>query len=127
MIVEDNELNMEIAKYMLEENGMRVECAVDGLDAVRKFEKSEPGYYDGICMDIMMPNMNGWDAARKIRSMKRTDAHSIPMIAMSANAFTEDIINSHISGMNRHIAKPLDMKKLLSAIQECVESSNGTS
>ena len=64
--------------------------------------------------------MNGWDAARKIRSMKRQDAQSIPVIAMSANSFTEDIINSRISGMNRHIAKPLDMKKLIKAIQECV-------
>ena len=122
LVAEDNELNMEIAKYMLEENGMQVECAVDGTDAVSKFEQSEPGYYDMICMDIMMPNMNGWDAARKIRSMKRPDAHSIPMIAMSANSFTEDIINSHIAGMNRHIAKPLDMKKLLSAIRECARS-----
>lgn len=119
LVVEDNELNMEIAKYMLEENGMQVECAEDGVEAVNKFEQSEPGYYDIICMDIMMPNMNGWDAARKIRSMKRTDARSVPMIAMSANSFTEDIINSHIAGMNRHIAKPLDMKKLLSAIKEC--------
>ena len=107
---------------MLEDTGMQGECAVDGTDAVSKFEQSEPGYYDMICMDIMMPNMNGWDAARKIRSMKRPDAHSIPMIAMSANSFTEDIINSHIAGMNRHIAKPLDMKKLLSTIRECARS-----
>ena len=122
LVAEDNELNMEIAKYMLEENGMQVECAEDGVEAVNKFEQSEQGYYDIICMDIMMPNMNGWDAARKIRSMKRADAHSIPMIAMSANSFTEDIINSHIAGMNRHIAKPLDMKKLLGAIKECAGS-----
>ena len=122
LVAEDNELNMEIVKFMLEENGIQADCAGDGLDAVSKFEKSEPGYYDVICMDIMMPHMNGWDAARKIRSMKREDAHSIPIIAMSANSFTEDIINSRISGMNRHVAKPLDMKKLLHVIQECIGS-----
>ena len=120
LVVEDNELNMEIATCMLEANGMQVECARDGLEAVNKFEQSEPGYYDVICMDIRMPHMNGWDAARKIRSMKRQDAHSIPVIAMSANSFTEDIINSSIAGMNRHIAKPLDMQKLINAIEECV-------
>ena len=120
LVVEDNELNMEIATCMLEENGMQVECAMDGLEAVNKFEQSEPGYYDVICMDIRMPHMNGWDAARKIRSMKRQDAQSIPVIAMSANSFTEDIINSRISGMNRHLAKPLDMKKLINTIEECV-------
>ena len=120
LVVEDNELNMEIATCMLEENGIQVECAIDGLEAVNKFEQSEPGYYDVICMDIRMPHMNGWEAARKIRSMKRQDAHSIPVIAMSANSFTEDIINSRISGMNRHLAKPLDMKKLINTIEECV-------
>ena len=108
LIAEDNELNMEIAKFMLENNGIRVECAADGEEAVKKFEKAQPGYYDVIFMDIMMPNMNGWDAARKIRSMKRTDAGTIPIIAMSANAFSEDIINSRISGMNQHLTKPLE-------------------
>lgn len=77
LVVEDNELNMEIAQFMLEKNGIYVECATDGLEAVERFEKSEPGYYDTIFMDIMMPNLNGWDATRKIRSMKRPDAGSI--------------------------------------------------
>ena len=125
LIVEDNELNMEIAKFMLEEHGMLAECAVDGLEAVEKFERSEPDYYDVIFMDIMMPHMNGWDAARKIRAMERPDAGSIPIIAMSANAFAEDIINSRISGINRHIAKPLDDTKLLNALRECVRDKNG--
>ena len=70
LIAEDNELNMEIAKFMLENNGIRVECAADGEEAVKKFEKAQPGYYDVIFMDIMMPNMNGWDAARKIHEEK---------------------------------------------------------
>ena len=121
LVAEDNELNMEIARHLLEEIGMQVECAVDGMDAVKKFQNSKPGYYDVICMDIMMPNLNGWDAARKIRTMKRADAEKIPMIAMSANAFAEDIINSRISGMDQHIAKPLDMNRLRNALQECVK------
>ena len=121
LVAEDNELNMEIARYMLEENGMQVECAVDGMDAVKKFQNSEPGYYDVICMDIMMPNLNGWDAARKIRTMKRADAEKIPIIAMSANAFIEDIIKSRISGMDQHVAKPLDMNQLRNVLQECVK------
>ncbi len=121
LVAEDNELNMEIARYMLEENGMQVECAVDGMDAVKKFQNSEPGYYDVICMDIMMPNLNGWDAARKIRTMKRADAEKIPIIAMSANTFIEDIIKSRISGMDQHVAKPLDMNQLRNVLQECVK------
>ena len=120
LIVEDNELNMEIAKFMLENNGIRVECAADGEEAVKKFEKAQPGYYDVIFMDIMMPNMNGWDAARKIRSMKRRDAGTIPIIAMSANAFSEDIINSRISGMNQHLTKPLEEAKILAELKECL-------
>ena len=122
LVVEDNELNMEIVQFMLEDQGIVVECAADGLEAVKKFEESEPGYYDVIFMDIMMPNMNGWDATRKIRSMQRPDADTIPIIAMSANSFAEDIINSRISGMNRHIAKPLDAVKLLNAFKECLSS-----
>ena len=120
LIVEDNELNMEIAKFMLENNGINVDCAVDGLEAVNRFESSAPGYYNVIYMDIMMPNMNGWDATRKIRSMKRMDAENIPIIAMSANAFAEDIINSRISGMNLHLAKPLSEMKLVNALKECM-------
>ena len=119
LVVEDNGLNMEIARFMLENNGVCVECAYDGLEAVKKFEESVPGYYDGIFMDIMMPNMNGWDTARKIRSMKRPDAGDIPIIAMSANTFAEDIINSRISGMNEHIEKPLEEHRLVSVFREC--------
>ena len=120
LVVEDNELNRDIAKFMLESHGIYVDCAVDGREAVTKFTESEPGYYDMILMDIMMPNLNGWDATRRIRSMKRSDAANVPIIAMSANAFAEDIINSRISGMNRHLAKPMDEKKLMDAVKECI-------
>ena len=124
LIAEDNELNLEIAKLMLEEKGICVECAADGKEAVAKFEESEPGYYDVIFMDIMMPYMNGWDATRKIRTLQRPDADKIPIIAMSANAFAEDIINSHISGMNWHLTKPVDADKLMTALKECIRKSN---
>ena len=124
LIAEDNELNLEIAKLMLEETGICVECAADGKEAVAKFEESEPGYYDVIFMDIMMPYMNGWDATRKIRTLQRPDADKIPIIAMSANAFAEDIINSHISGMNWHLTKPIDADKLMTALKECIRKNN---
>ena len=124
LIAEDNELNLEIAKFMLEAKGICVECAADGKEAVAKFEESEPGYYDVIFMDIMMPYMNGWDATRKIRTLQRPDADKIPIIAMSANAFAEDIINSHISGMNWHLTKPIDADKLMTALKECIRKSN---
>lgn len=120
LVAEDNDLNRELAKFMLEEQGIRVDCAVDGQEAVARFAESEPGYYDVILMDIMMPHLNGWDATRKIRSMKRPDAANVPIIAMSANTFAEDIINSRISGMNRHLAKPMDEKKVLETVKECV-------
>ena len=124
LIAEDNELNLEIAKLMLDEKGICVECAADGKEAVAKFEESEPGYYDVIFMDIMMPYMNGWDATRKIRTLQRPDADKIPIIAMSANAFAEDIINSHISGMNWHLTKPIDADKLMTALKECIRKNN---
>ena len=112
LLAEDNELNMEIAKLLLEDKGLLVDCAYDGIEAVKRFEQSVPGYYDIVFMDIMMPNLNGWDAARKIRSMKRPDADKVAIIAMSANTFAEDIINSRIAGMNDHIAKPIDKEKI---------------
>lgn len=124
LIAEDNELNLEIAKFMLEEQGIRVECAADGKEAFEKFKESEPGYYDVIFMDIMMPYMNGWDATRKIRTLQRPDADKIPIIAMSANAFAEDIINSHIAGMNWHLTKPVDADKLMTALKECIRKNN---
>ena len=116
--MEDNELNMEIAKFMLESSGILTDEASDGEEAVAKFAASAPGDYDMIFMDIMMPKMNGWDAARTIRAMQREDAGSVLIFAMSANAFAEDIVNSRIAGMNEHLTKPLDEKKLLEVIRK---------
>lgn len=124
LVVDDNELNVEIAKCMLENSGMKVTCAADGQEAVELFEKSEPGYYGAIFMDVMMPRMDGLEATKTIRNMKRSDAWNVPIIAISANAFIEDIFNSKQAGMNAHLAKPLDVNKLLEALKKClVENS----
>lgn len=118
-MAEDNDLNMEIVKYMLERNGIQVVCAKDGQEAVSLFEQSQINELDFILMDIMMPKLNGLDATRKIRALKRADAKEIPIIAMSANAFVEDMINSKVAGMNMHLAKPLDETKIIDALRQC--------
>ena len=120
LVVEDNELNREIAKTLLESNGLEVTCAADGQEAVELFEKSSPGYFGVIYMDIMMPRMNGMDAVRAIRALNRQDARNIGIIAMSANAFAEDIIGSRLAGMNVHLAKPLDADKMIDALRQCL-------
>lgn len=120
LVVEDNELNAEIAKFMLEDNGMIVDCAFDGMEAIQKYTKADIGYYDCILMDIMMPHMNGWDTARKIRSSKKEDSRTIPIIAMSANSFSDDINKSYLSGMNAHLSKPLDINSLLNELKRAV-------
>ena len=119
LVAEDNDLNMEIVEYMLERNGIRVVCAKDGQEVIDLFEKSEVNEFDFILMDIMMPKLNGLDATRKIRALKRLDAKTIPIIAMSANAFVEDVMNSKLAGMNMHLAKPLDEIKLINALKQC--------
>ena len=119
LVAEDNDLNMEIVEYMLERNGIQVVCAKDGQEVIDLFEKSEVNEFDFILMDIMMPKLNGLDATRKIRSLKRQDAKTVPIIAMSANAFVEDIMNSKVAGMNMHLAKPLDETKLINALKQC--------
>ena len=124
LVVEDNELNMEISRCILEDSGMEVTCAVDGQEAFEIFEKSAPDYFGVIYMDIMMPRMNGLDAARTIREMKRRDARRVPIIAMSANAFAEDIINSRLAGMNVHLAKPLDAEKMIVALKQCMADNS---
>ncbi len=124
LIVEDNELNTEIARLLLEDQGLMSECASDGLEAVEMFEKSEPGYYNVILMDIMMPKLNGLDATRRIRALKRKDAGEIPIIAMSANAFAEDMIKSQLAGMNAHLSKPLDGKKIVETIRKTLSIKN---
>lgn len=119
LVAEDNDLNMEIVEYMLERNGIQVVCAKDGQEVIDLFEKSEVNEFDFILMDIMMPKLNGLDATRTIRSLKRQDAKTVPIIAMSANAFVEDMLNSKIAGMNMHLAKPLDETKLINALKQC--------
>ena len=118
LLVEDNELNMEIAEFMLRNEGADVTKAWNGRKAVEIFEKSRPDEFDVILIDIMMPVMNGYEAARMIRSMDREDAKVIPIIAMTANAFTEDKLRAKEAGMNEHIAKPVDTKRLVKIICE---------
>lgn len=112
LLVEDNEINREIALTFLEMTGMQVEEAVDGKEAVNKFIDSPPRYYDLIFMDIQMPIMNGYEATAAIRSLDRRDAKRVPIIAMTANAFVEDVQAAKNAGMNEHMAKPLDIEQL---------------
>lgn len=125
LLVDDIEINREIAAEVIESTGASVECAINGQDAVDKFMEKEDGYYDIIFMDIQMPVMNGYEATREIRKLKRQSAASVPIIAVSANAYVEDIAACQEAGMNAHIAKPLDfvqltecMKCWLSAAQD---------
>ena len=112
LVVEDNELNMEIICTILEGYKILTEQAVNGKEAVYQMEKTAPGYYDMILMDIMMPEMDGLEAARAIRAMEREDCKTIPIYAMSANAFDEDVKRSLASGMNGHLSKPVDIQVL---------------
>ena len=120
LLAEDNELNMEIAEFMLQNEGADVIKAWNGQEAVELFRKSEPGEFDVILMDIMMPVMNGYEATKKIRSLDREDAKVIPIIAMTANAFEEDKKAALAAGMNGHIAKPIQVDKLLSILSEVI-------
>ena len=118
LVAEDNELNMEIATYLLTENGASVTGAVNGKEAVDQFTESVPGTFDMILMDIMMPVMNGLEATKAIRASGHADAQRIPIIAVSANAFSDDMAASRASGMNDHLSKPLDVEKLLETISK---------
>ena len=121
LLTEDNELNMEIAEFVLQNEGTVVTKAWNGQEAVDIFRKSSPGEFDVILMDIMMPVMNGYEAAKMIRSLDREDAKVIPIIAMTANAFTEDKMRAKEAGMDEHIAKPVDGKLLVKVINELVK------
>ena len=121
LLTEDNELNMEIAEFMLQNEGADVEKAWNGQEAVELFKKSEPGEFDVILMDIMMPVMNGYEAAKMIRSLEREDAKKVPIIAMTANAFTEDRIRAKEAGMDEHVAKPVDVELLIKVIRKLVK------
>ena len=120
LLAEDNELNMEIAEFMFQNEGTEVTKAWNGQEAVELFEKSRPGEFDVILMDIMMPVMNGYEATKMIRSLDREDAKVIPIIAMTANAFAEDRLRAKEAGMNEHIAKPVDAKLLIKIIHKLV-------
>ena len=111
-MVEDNVLNSEIATEILEMSGLEVEHAFDGIEAVDKISSCTDGYYDIVFMDIQMPKLNGNDATRAIRSMKRDWCRKVPIIAMTANAFAEDIQAAKTVGMSEHLAKPLDLGQL---------------
>ena len=121
LLTEDNELNMEIAEFVLQNEGTVVTKAWNGQEAVDIFRKSSPGEFDVILMDIMMPVMNGYEAAKMIRSLDREDAKVIPIIAMTANAFIEDRMRAKEAGMDEHIAKPVDGKLLVKVINELVK------
>ena len=112
LLVEDNLLNAEIATEVLSATGLTIDLALDGIEAVDKMEEVADGYYDLIFMDIQMPRMNGYDATRAIRAMSREYCRQIPIVAMTANAFAEDVQSAKTVGMNAHIAKPLDLNIL---------------
>ena len=116
LLVEDNELNMEIAEMLLTDAGAHVTRAVNGRQAVERFAADAPGTYDVILMDVMMPLMNGYEATETIRAMAREDAKQIPILAITANAFTEDIERAMRAGMNDHLSKPLNVQKMIGLI-----------
>ena len=116
LLAEDNDLNAEIACELLGESGLEVERAENGEEACRLFAESEPGYYDVVLMDVQMPVMDGYEATRCIRALPRTDAADVPIIAMSANAFAEDVRASLECGMDAHLSKPIDMRRVLKEI-----------
>lgn len=118
LLVEDNELNMEIAEYLLKDKGAKVTKAWNGLEAINIFEKSAVGTFDIILMDVMMPVIGGLEATRRIRKSKHADGKTIPIIAMTANAFQDDEERSLKAGMNAHITKPLDLNQLIQTIVE---------
>ena len=118
LLVEDNELNVEVATVILEMTGLSVERVSDGTEAVDRMNDCEDGYYDIVFMDIQMPKMNGYDATRAIRAMNRNYCRQVPIVAMTANAFAEDVQAAKTVGMNGHIAKPLELKALLGVLQK---------
>ncbi len=113
LLVEDNQINCEIVEYLLKDAGAEVATAKDGKAAVEAFEASAPGTFDCILMDLMMPVMSGYEAARVIRGLKRPDAGTVPIIALSANAFEEDVALAKDAGMNEHLAKPVDIRRMI--------------
>lgn len=126
LVVEDNDLNMEIADFILSNEGVRVTKARNGREAVELFSQSEPEEYDAILMDLMMPIMDGLSATKVIRGLDRADAKVVPIIAMTANAFADDVEQCRQSGMNAHLAKPIDVGQLIRVVAEQVEVCRNT-
>lgn len=122
LLVEDNDLNMEIATFIFEEENCEVVCAYDGKEALDIFKESKPGTFDVIMMDIMMPVMNGLEATKAIRELPREDAKTIPIIAMTANAFNEDVEKSKQAGMNAHLTKPLRANEIIGVVSEYINT-----
>ena len=123
LVAEDNKMNMEIAEFVLDIEQAHLIKALNGEEAVRIFEESKPGEIDVIMMDVMMPVMDGLEAARRLRAMKRPDAKKIPIIAMTANAFTEDRRRAFAAGMNMHVAKPLEASEMVEVLARFVKSA----
>ena len=121
LLAEDNELNMEIATEILSMNGVEVLQAVNGAEAVRIFQRAAPYSIDAILMDMQMPEMDGCEAARAIRALDKPDAATVPIIAVTANAFAEDIDKTTKAGMNGHISKPIDVALLYQALEKCIK------
>ena len=121
LVCDDDKEIVEAIEIYLTQDGHQVLEAYDGIEAVEILKKES---VDLLIMDIMMPRMNGLDAARTIREMKRRDAMRVPIIAISANAFAEDIINSRLAGMNVHLAKPLDAEKVIVALKQCMADNS---
>ena len=121
LLVEDNEINREIAMEIISETGASVECASNGKKGLERFEEMPERYYDLIFMDIQMPVMNGYEATRAIRKLPRIDASSIPILALSANTFADDIIASREAGMDDHLSKPLEVPRLLASLRHWLD------
>ena len=122
LLAEDNELNWEIAEELLSDLGLELDWAENGEICVKKFQASQPGFYDAILMDLRMPIMSGYEAAQVIRGLDRSDAN-IPIIAMTADAFAEDIKRCLDYGMNAHIAKPIDMREVTRTLEKYLRPS----
>ena len=118
LVAEDNELNYEVISELLGMNGITCECADNGAVCVDRFSESEPGTFNGILMDLQMPVMDGIAASCAIRKLNHPDAQSIPIIAITANAFAKDIERCHLAGMNEHLSKPLNIRQLISILSK---------
>ena len=120
LAAEDNDLNWEILNELLTDLGMELDWAENGQICVEKFQESEQGHYDAILMDVRMPILNGYEATQKIRALNRPDAQTIPIIAMTADAFSEDIKRCLDSGMNAHTAKPINLNEIISLLKKYI-------